>query len=176
MASLADGVAAGSATAAPLTGAESMVTNALPAARPPGFTVTTSVADWPACSVPWLLLSIRADDVLADQLTGPPWAVSVSWPVEPVPRLSWSGATTRVPVGLGVLLLLGVLVEGDVETGIRVTPDGAGADGDAVPGWDAATVSDSFLVADCWTGSVVDRAPADRLTLTGTSASAPPPG
>jgi hypothetical protein len=97
-------------TAAPSAAVEAMKTKPLPAPPLPWLTLTGSVTDWPAFSVPWLApLSVRADDVLADQLTGPPLAVSVSWPVDVLlVRFSPPGVTTRLPTGLGV-------AEGDAE-------------------------------------------------------------
>jgi hypothetical protein len=102
----------GAVEVVPSTGDELMKTYALPEAPLPGFTVTTSVTDWPAWSVPWLPLTVRAEELLADQLTGPPWAVRVSWPAELGPRFSWSGVTVSVPVGLGAL---DVLADGEAE-------------------------------------------------------------
>jgi len=53
--------------------------------------------------VPPSLLSVMSgDDVPADQVTGPPVAVSVISPVEPVPRLSSVGETCSWPAGIGV--------------------------------------------------------------------------
>jgi len=64
--------------------------------------VTSSVTLRPAWSVPSSLLSPScADDVLADQLTGPPTAVSTIWPVLPVPMATRPGDTARVPAGAG---------------------------------------------------------------------------
>lgn len=55
-------------------------------------TVTTTC--WPASMVPPPLLSAMSDDdVTADQVTGPPLAVSLSWPVEPAPRSRRPGET-----------------------------------------------------------------------------------
>ena len=52
---LVDGVLEGAAVAGAFAGAELMKTNARPG-LPPGVTVTFSVTDWPARSVPcWLL-------------------------------------------------------------------------------------------------------------------------
>jgi hypothetical protein len=65
-------------------------------------TETVTVTCWPAGMVPPALLSLIAgDDVLADQVTGPPMAWRVSWPVAPVPRLSWEGEIRSWPAGAG---------------------------------------------------------------------------
>jgi hypothetical protein len=110
----------------------------------------------------WLLNVTSADDVPADQLTGPPMAVRVSWPVVPEPRFSRSGVTPRLPFALGVPLEAGGC--------------GLGSDGNKVPGREtAATGSNSVLVAtDGWKGPV--RRCDDRSTLTGRAAPALPPG
>ena len=58
-----------------------MVIVPLPAAPPCRRTLTTSVTLWPALSWPDAWLSVRfADEILAVQLTGPPLAVSTTWP------------------------------------------------------------------------------------------------
>src|SRR5580692_696913 len=141
----------------------------------PGVTLTVSVTDWPACNVPcWLVSATSADDVSADQLTGPFMAVRVSWPVVLGPRSSRSGVTARVPFALGALL------EADAEADVAADPAGLPAwlGSGGMPGCEAAaTASDSVLEAtDCLRGPVEDGAPDDRLTLTGRAASAPPPG
>lgn len=59
-------------------------------------TVTTSCC--PAAMVPPLLLSVMSDDdVTADQVTGPPLAVSRNCPVEPVLRTRLAGETCSRP-------------------------------------------------------------------------------
>ena len=110
----------------------------------------------------WLLNVTSADDVSADQLTGPPMAVRVSWPVVLGPRSSRPGVTPRLPFALGVPL----------EAGVRGPAGGLGSDGNKVP---AATGSNSVLVAtDGWKGPVRGR--DDRSTLTGRAAPALSPG
>ena len=112
----------------------------------PGVTLTVSVTDWPACSVPcWLFSVTSVDDVSADQLTGPFTAVRVSWPLVLRPRSSRAGVTARVPLALGALL------EADAEADLAGLPAWPGSDGDETPGCEAAaTASDSVLVvADC---------------------------
>jgi hypothetical protein len=75
---LADEVVEAAAAADAFAGAELMRTNALPE-LPPWATVTVKVTDWPARNVPCPLLSVNsADEVVADQVSGPPTAVSVS--------------------------------------------------------------------------------------------------
>jgi hypothetical protein len=173
---LADGVADG-VMAVPVAGAESMKTNALPE-LPPWSTVTTSVTDRPGWSVPCWLLSVTCGDcVFAHQLTGPPSAVSVSWPIEPSPRVRLSGVTVRLPAGLGIAEEADEEARVSGRPGWPGWPGWPGRDGDEAPGRDAATASDTVLLAaDGWKGSVADDVPAGRLTVTGTTASAPPPG
>ena len=75
-----------------------MKTNSSPL---PGVTLTVSVTDWPACSVPCWLFSVTSDeDVSADQLTGPFMAVRVSSPDVLRPRSSRAGLTARLPFAL----------------------------------------------------------------------------
>jgi hypothetical protein len=114
----------------------------------------------------WLLNVTSADDVSADQLTGPPMAVRVSWPVVLAPRSSRPGITPRLAFALGVPL----------EAGVRGPAGGLGSDGNKVPGREtAATGSNSVLVAtDGWKGPVRGR--DDRSTLTGRAAPALSPG
>jgi hypothetical protein len=80
----------------------SMEMSALPAAGP-RVTVTSSVTLCPAWSDPESLLRLTcALGALADQATGPPTAVSVIWPVEPVPRVMLSDDTVSGPAGTHV--------------------------------------------------------------------------
>jgi hypothetical protein len=75
----------------------SMEMTALPAAAP-RVTVTSSVTLCPAWRVPESLLRLTcAVDALADQVTGPPTAVSVIWLLEPVPRVMLSDDRASVP-------------------------------------------------------------------------------
>jgi len=91
--------------------------------------VTVSVTDWPACSVPcWPDSVTCADEVSADQLTGPFMAVRVSSPVVPRPRSSRAGLMARLPFAL-----LDDEGEADDDEEARV-PDRPACEGDEVPG------------------------------------------
>jgi hypothetical protein len=79
-----------------------MEMTALPPALLSLVTVTVTVTLCPAWRVPASLLRLTcAAEALADQLTGPPTAVSVTWPADPVPRMRVPGETARVPDGDG---------------------------------------------------------------------------
>jgi hypothetical protein len=67
---------------------------AWPAASCERLTVTMMTVCWPAGMVPPVPLSVTSVDVVvADQVTGPPLAVRVISPVEPVPRGRSPGET-----------------------------------------------------------------------------------
>jgi hypothetical protein len=142
------GVAVGGGGGGPVTGDDQLMVTVSPpgmkAKLPPGanatvacpeascarLTVTVTVTGWPGRTVPPPLLSVRSgDDVWADQETGPPTALSVISPVEPVPRASWVGETCSRPPGGGGPLPVGLLLG---------------------PGWDG-------LMAGPWPGTGVPR-------------------
>ena len=88
-------------------------------------TVTVTVALWPAASWPDAGLGdTPAADVLAVQDTEPPAADSVTWPVDPPPRLRLAGLTVSRAVVCVACGLAGVelAVDGTGTTTARCAP------------------------------------------------------
>lgn len=106
------------------------------------LTVTYSVAFCPACSVPpSVLRATWGADALADQVTGPPTAVSVICPAEPGVRVMLPGDTVRVPAGVDVAELT-------LEAGAVVGDWGAAGFWAGRPGWVAlAIIASPWLTA-----------------------------
>jgi hypothetical protein len=120
----------------------------LPAAWP-RLTAISRLTLWPAWSVPSSLLRLTcAAGALADQVTGPPTAVSVIGAVEPGWREMLPGDTARVPADA----LVGVTAGG-----------GAGHGNKGAPGWGAGLVT-SLMTASSWPPAVsVRTGRGDRL-------------
>lgn len=120
------------------------------------LTITYSVTFCPAWSVPPVLLRVTsAADALADQVTGPPTAVSVICPAEPGTRAMLPGDTVRVPAGVDV-----------AEATLGAGAESAVADSDAPGFWAdrGAWVASAIIASPLLPAGAVPAARAESVT------------
>jgi hypothetical protein len=123
------------------------------------LTVTYSVTFCPAWSVPPVLLRVTSSaDELADQVTGPPTAVSVICPAEPRTRARLPGDTVRVPAGTD---------RADTDVAEVTLEAGAAVDDSGAPGFWAdrgAWVASAIIASPLLPAGAVPAARAESVT------------